>query len=81
MQVCVLKTRGGGIILYILFADYFVQIMLKHISSEKLRKLLLRDAELSTYCATSLIHLLSLLPGSPSEHTYHALIWKLKLTE
>lgn len=76
-----LKREGGGIILYILFADYFVQIMLKHISSEKLRKLLLRDAELSTYCATSLLHLLILLPGSPSEHTYHALIWKLKLTE
>lgn len=55
--------------------------MLKHISSEKLRKLLLRDAELSTYCATSLLHLLILLPGSPSEHTYHALIWELKLTE
>lgn len=78
----VLLKRGvGGVILYALFADYFVQMMLKNISSEKLRKLLVRDAELSTYCTTSLLHLLSLLPGSPSEHTYRALIWELKLTE
>lgn len=41
----------------------------------------MRDDELYTYCTTSLLHLLSLLPGSSSEHTYHALFWELKLTE
>lgn len=55
-----------------------IQITFRHTNSEKQKT----TCEILNFIgAAQLLHLLSLLPESTSECTFHVLVWEVKLTE